>query len=136
MALTHPSLPFNRVRTWSKRVHRTSLQTSPLFTVPMKPCCDYRFLLITEAMLSQDDRTGCGVVMKQGYILRRIKVQAREGSVVERMYSNSGRGPGVSSSHFRHRTTVCNSSSEGSDALKSPALMCVHAQTHKHTGYT
>lgn len=136
MALTHPSLPFNRVRTRSRRVHRMGLGTSPLLTVPMKSCCDYRFLFITEAMLSQDGRIGCGVVMKQGYILRRIEVQAREGSVVERMYSNSGRGPGVSSSHFRHLTTVCNSSSEGSDALKSPALMCACAQTHKHTGYT
>lgn len=40
----------------------------------------------------------------------------------------------VASSHFRHLTTVCNSSSEGSDAPKSPVLMCARAQTHRHTG--
>lgn len=89
-------------------------------------------------MLSQDGRLGCGVVMKQGYILRGIKVQAREGSVVERMKecitTQEEDLELVASSHFRHLTAVCNSSSEGSDAPKSPALMCARAQTHRHTG--
>lgn len=86
-------------------------------------------------MLSKDGRIGCRVVMKQEYILRRIKFQAREGPWLKECIPTQEEDlESVVSSQFRHFTTVCNSSSEGSDAPKSPALICVRAQTHRHIG--